>query len=415
MKRHEWPAVAWSFVYFFACLSSFYILRPIRDEFGVSAGVKKLPLLFTGTFLVTALVTPIFGAIVARAPRRKIVPISYHLFSLMLVGFFAALHLGAPRVGVGMVFFVWVSVYNLFVTSVFWSLMADLFTVEQGERLFGLIAGGGTIGAIAGPAATSLLVGHIGAKGLLLVSVALLQVSVVCVLFLVAWARRHGRGELARSSERVVGGSFLDGAHVIARSRFLQGTSLQIVLLTVTATVLYFAQAAIMKANIADEADRTRLLASIDLVVNLATLLLQGVLFTRLVRWLGVGVALAAAPLVSVVVLGASAALPVLAVVLAAIAARRAAHYALERPARELLFTAVGPDEKYKSKNFQDTFVYRGGDVAAAWMLHGLGLAGLGVAGISIVGLPFAVFGIAVAIWLGRRHRELVKTQGEQT
>jgi AAA family ATP:ADP antiporter len=408
-------AVLWSFLYFFACLSSYYILRPIRDEFGVSAGVQKLPLLFTATFIVTLLVTPIFGAIVARVPRRRIVPVSYHLFSLMLVGFFAALHLGVARGTVGIVFFVWVSVYNLFVTSVFWSLMADLFTVEQGRRLFGLIAAGGTLGAMAGPSVTSLLVGEIGTKGLFLVSIGLLQLSVVCVLFLVAWARKHGNSELARTGERSIGGSLVDGAKVTFRSSFLRGTSLQIVLLTTTQTVLYFAQASLVKGAIADEAERTQLLANVDLVVNLATLLLQGVLFSRLVRWLGVGVALAATPVVAILVLGASAALPVLAVVLTAIAARRAAHYALERPARELLFTAVGADEKYKAKNFQDTGVYRGGDVAAAWMLHGLGLAGLGIAGTAIVGLPFAIAGVGVALWLGRRHRELAQQRGDET
>jgi ATP:ADP antiporter, AAA family len=406
VQRHEWTAVGLSFLYFFALLSSYYILRPIRDEFGVSAGVDKLPWLFTGTFLVMLVVSPIYTALVAVVPRRRIVPIAYHAFALMLGGFFLLLRAGVDRDAVGKVFFVWTSVYILFVVSVFWSLMADLFTAEQGERLFGLVAAGGSAGALAGPLLTTLLVGRIGAAWLLLLSAVLVEACVVCVLLLVAWARRHGKSELAARADERMGGSVLAGAELAVRSPMLRGICLQTLLYTAMATLVYFQQAAVLKQAIPDRDHRTEVLALMDLAVNGISLIVQGVLFARLLRWFGTSTALAAAPALSVVGFVALAMTPLLWVFVAVQVARRAAHYALEGPASELLFTAVGREERYKSKAFIDTVVYRGGDFTAAWAREGAVRLGAGLVAISAAGVPLAAAGVAVAIWLGRRYEK---------
>ncbi len=414
VQRHEWVAVGWSFAYFFALLSSYYILRPIRDEFGVSAGTDKLPWLFTGTFVVMLAVSPLYTALVARAPRRRIVPVAYHAFAVMLVGFFAALHAGIDRDTVGKVFFVWLSVYILFVVSVFWSLMADLFTAAQGQRLFGLIAAGGSAGALIGPLLTAALVERIGAGWLLLLSAALLEVCVLCVFVLVGWARRQGEGELAAGPDAKMGGGVLAGAELAVREPFLRGVGAQTLLLTSMATIVYFQQAAFLKAAIPDRDERTAMLALMDFVVNGAALLAQGVLFARIVRGLGVASALAAAPVLSGIGFAALAAAPALWLLVAFQVARRAAHYALERPARELLFTAVGREEKYKSKSFIDTVVYRGGDVASGWAYHAAAAAGAGLVAISVAGVPLAAAGVVAAMWLGRRYVHLTGTRGTE-
>lgn len=220
----ETRAMLWAFGYFFCLLCSYYILRPLRDEMGISGGVDKLPWLFTVTFLVMLLAVPSFGWAVARFTRRRLIPITYRFFAMNLVLFFVLLRAAEDDPVVARAFFVWVSVFNLFVVSVFWSFMADIFSTEQGRRLFGFIAAGGSVGAILGPSITAALVGPLGAVNLLLVSAALLEAAVLCVRRLL----RGPAGEAAPAEGpdregRAIGGGLLAGITEVARSPYLLG------------------------------------------------------------------------------------------------------------------------------------------------------------------------------------------------
>jgi ATP:ADP antiporter, AAA family len=391
----ELKAVLLSFAYFFFLLSSYYILRPLRDEMGVAGGVQKLPWLFTGTFLAMLAAVPAFSALAARVPRHRFIPLSYRFFTANIVLFWALFATGTFRVGSARAFFIWTSVYNLFVVSVFWSFMADIFRHEQGTRLYGFIAAGGSVGALAGPLLTTLLVKPLGPTNLLLVSALLLEATVQCVRALHRWStveRRDERRE--RVAEQPLGGSFISGIRVVFQSRFLLLICAYVLLLTATATFLYLEQAQIVAHASTDPRVRTALFARIDLVVNVLTLLIQGFITGRLLRRWGVGVGLALLPILTVGGFVALAALPTVFVITVVQGIRRAAHFAIERPAREILFIEVPREQKYKSKNFIDTVVYRGGDAITAWTSSALQALGLGI-------VPISALAVALSgVWL---------------
>jgi ATP:ADP antiporter, AAA family len=298
--------------------------------------------------------------------------------------------------GAGRAFFIWTSVYNLFVVSVFWGFMADIFRHEQGARLFGFIAAGGSAGALAGPLLTTWLVKPLGTANLLLVSALLLEVSVQCVLALHRWAARAHtvRPSQRAAGERPLGGDFLSGIRLVFESRFLLALCLYVIFLTSTATLLYFEQAKIVLHASGDPRVRTALFARIDLVVNLLTLFVQAFVTGRLVRRAGIQFGLGLLPVLTILGFAALGAAPTLFVLMAVQAVRRAAHYGIERPAREILFTDVNREERYKSKSFIDTFVYRASDAASAWMSSGLQALGFGA-----VPVASAAIGLS-ALWL---------------
>jgi len=390
----EVKAVLYSFAYFFFLLSSYYILRPLRDETGVAGGVDKLPWLFTGTFVAMLLAVPAFSAIAARMPRHRFIPLTYRFFVANIVIFWALFRFapGNVRVEAARAFFIWTSVYNLFVVSVFWGFMADIFRHEQGARLFGFISAGGSAGALAGPLLTTWLVKPIGPANLLLISAVLLEGSVHCVGALHRWALATQTRKL--EGQKPLGGNFWTGIQLVFRSRFLLGICLYVVLLTATATLLYFEQARIVLHSSADPRVRTALFARIDLVVNVATLVLQAFVTGRLVQRAGIRFGLGLLPILTVFAFVALGLSPTLFVLMAAQAVRRSAHFGIERPAREILFTDVNREERYKSKSFIDTVVYRAGDAATAWMSSALQAMGLGV-------LPVAGAAIALSlVWL---------------
>jgi AAA family ATP:ADP antiporter len=404
LRPGEAGAALAAFLYFFALLAGYYLLRPIREEMAIRGGVESLPWTFTATFGAMAVAIPAYSALVARVPRARAVPIVYRFFLLNLVAFFALFRAGAAPGWTGRAFFVWLSVYNLFVVSVFWSLMADVFTSEQAKRLFGFVAAGGSAGAIAGPALALGLVHLVGIPGLVLLSAALLEVAARSAARL---ARRPAPGGARAEGGEALGGTALSGIAPVVRSRYLLGIAVHVVLFTVTSTFLYLVQARIVAGALGESTRRTQLFAGVDLAVSALQLATQTLATGRIVAGLGLGVALALVPAVTAAGFAALAAAPTLWTVGAFQAIRRAAHFAVERPAREVLFTVVSREEKYKSKALIDTLVYRGGDAAGAWAQAGLAGAGFGVAALSASALPLAAGSLALGLWLAARERRM--------
>jgi AAA family ATP:ADP antiporter len=408
VRADEAGAVLWAFVYFFALLASFYVLRPIREEMAIRGGVDQLHWLFTATFGAMLAALPLYSALVARVPRARAVPAVYRFFLANLLLFWALLRIGAAPVAVARSFFVWLSVFNLFVVAVFWSFMADLFTSEQGKRLFGFVAGGGSAGALVGSTLAGTLVHVVGVANLFLVGAALLELSVVCARRLSAWA--HARGETAgkaASEEAPVGGGPFAGVTAVLRSPYLAAIAVQMLLFALASTFLYFQQARIVAEAIHDSARRTSLFAAVDLGVSVGALAVQSLASGRLAVAFGLGPALASVPALSVAGFAALAAAPSLWVVGAFQVLRRTTHYGLERPGRDVLYTVVGREEKYKSKGFIDTVVYRGGDALAGWAYAALAALGLARPALAAAAIPIAVLSLALAIWLARRHARL--------
>lgn len=402
VRAGEVAALLWSFAYFFFLLGGYYVLRPLRDAMGIEGGVKNLQWLFTATFVAMAVAVPLFGAVVARAERRRIVPVCYRFFLANILIFFALLKIEFHTVHVARVFFVWVSVYNLFVVSVFWSVMADVFDNDQGKRLFGFIAAGGTAGALLGPAATALLAVPLGPVNLLLVAALCLEIAAQCAKRVLRGARSGDAREATRDDR--IGGSILAGAVAVARSPYLLAICAYILFLTLTATVLYFQQAAIVANAFATAAERTRAFATIDLAVGLLTLLIQATATGPFIRRFGVGWALALLPLVTAAGFLILGLWPTLVVVVGFQAIRRAANFAISKPAREILFTLVPREDKYKAKNLIDTLVYRGGDAAAGWAYAAVAATGIALSGIAFLALPAALVWLALAFAMGRGH-----------
>ena len=420
VRDGEAAALLWSCAYFFFVLSAYYVIRPVRDEMGVAGSVENLAWLFTATLIGMLLVHPIFTALVARLPRRRFVPITYRFFILNLVVFFVALRAvdTAGALWVGRVFYVWTSVFNLFVVSVFWSLVTDLYRPEQSRRLFGLVAVGGTLGAILGSSITAGLVHVVGQTTLLLVSALLLEASAWAARALdrqdapMAAAARDEASSAPRAAERVIGGRIFDGIRDVASSPYLLGIAALMLLFTITSTFLYFQQADIVARVYArNRAARTQLFANIDLAVNVLTLVTQVFFTGRVLRWLGIGVGLAFLPLMSAVGFAILGSAPVLAVVVVFQVLRRAANFAIQRPAREVLYTSLPRTEKYKAKNFNDTFVYRLGDQAGAWAYTAIAGLGLGPSGLAFTQIPLSIAWLLLALWLGRRHRRMLEAE----
>ena len=409
----EGPVLAWSFAYFFFLLASYYVIRPIRDALGISGTEDRLTWLYTGTLLGTLVANPILGALVSRFPRRVFLPIVYHILTANLLVFYFLLAglSGDRQLYAGRVFFVWVSVYNLFAVSVFWGFMADVWRSEQGKRLFGFIGLGGTLGGIAGASVTAGLSRAIGPIQLLLVSAVLLQAAVACIRILARVTRAAQRSALAaREAEAPPGHGVWSGIRLVARSPYLLGACGFLLLYSVTSTLIYFEQARLTRAAIADPAARAEFFARIDLVVNLVTAFTQALLTGRILARFGVGGALASLPAITLVGFAALAAFPGRAVLVVFQVVRRIADLAIARPAREVLFTVVSREEKYTAKNLIDTFVYRGGDLAGAWLDRGLGLLALGAGGIAAAFVPIAAAWVALSVALGRRQRTLERS-----
>ncbi|MCD6680508.1 MAG: MFS transporter [Burkholderiaceae bacterium] len=422
VRPGERAPLAWSLLLVFSLLAAYYVIRPIRDEMGVLGGVENLQWLFTATLVAMLVLNPAFSALVRRMPRERFLPAAYLFFAADLVAFAVVLEAAPASLEpwIGRVFFVWTSVFNLFVVSLFWALMVDVFDSEQGKRLFGLLAAGATIGAIAGSSSTASLVGTLGATRLMLASAAMLIVACVCVLAVARGARgiRNDAADRARETpgdEVPIGGSAWAGLSRVARSPYLLAICGYMLLFSITSTLLYFLQAEIVAQQFHDRAARTRFFASVDLMVNVSTLLVQLFLTGRVLHRFGVARTASILPALSVVGFGALALAPTVAVLVGAQLGRRVLNFGLARPTRELLFTVLSREDKYKAKNAIDTVVYRAGDQVGSWSYAALAWAGLGITGIALVALPLSVAWLAVSWWVGRRQENLAALAAEAT
>ena len=407
----EVRALLWSFAYFFCLLAGYYVLRPLRDEMGIAGGVRNLPWLFTATFFVMLAVVPVFGAVVARLPRQRFIPLVYHFFAANIAIFWVMLTFDIEKVHVARVFFVWISVFNLFAVSVFWSFMADLYSSEQGKRLFGFIAAGGSAGALLGPALTVWLAVPIGPVNLLVIAALLLEAAVLCAARLEATAAQLKPETPAAAAARApadagLGGGWLAGIMLVLRSPYLAGIALWVALLSLAGTFLYFQQANIVAAASDDPAVRTRIFATIDLAIGILTLIVQCFATGKLISRFGAGPAAAFLPLVFCLGFVALWLTPMLWVVIAFQAAQRAANFSISNPAREVLFTVLEREEKYKAKNVIDIVVFRGGDAVSGWLFSALRGAGLELGAISLVTVPVTAAWLALALALGRMHEK---------
>ncbi len=435
VREEEVKALFWSCAYFFFVLSAYYILRPIRDEMGVAGGVDNLAWLYTGTLAGMLLLHPLFTTAVSKMSRMRFIALTYRFFMSNLLIFFALLWLApeTANIWIGRIFFIWTSVFNLFVVSVFWSFITDIFRTAQGKRLFGFIGVGGTLGGILGSSLTAFLAVPLDPRNLMLVSVIFLEIAVLCVRRLsglsLGWSASSPTGEgdetyrpspdrLLPPSGRTVpdlrpeepiGGGVLDGIAHVLKSPYLLGICGYMFLFTILSTFLYFQQADIVGRFFEDRALRTAVFARIDLAVNILTVLTQLFLTGRILKLLGVGFTLAILPVVSIIGFATLGVWPALAVVIVFQVLRRAGNYAVARPAREVLYTVVPREDRYKAKNFIDTFVYRSGDQVGAWSYTFMGWFGLSLAAIAFVAVPIAGMWMLIALGLGFKQEKLAR------
>jgi len=400
----ETRALLAGFAYFFCLLSSYYLLRPLRDALGLVGGAGQLQWLFTATFIVMLLLVPVFGLLAQRWPPRRFIALIYRFFAGNILCFAALFAAGLHELAVSRVFFVWISVYNLFVVSIFWSVLADHFSSAQGRRLFGFIAAGGTAGALAGPALAALLAGSVGVAWLAALAALLLELALQCCRRL---QRAAPGGEHATRRDHGLGGGVLSGVQLVLRDRYLLGIVVYLLLHSFASTFLYFEQGRIVAAGLADTAARTRLFAGADFAVSCLSIVLQLGVTGRLLRRFGVAAGLALLPLAGIAAFGALAAWPTLMMLVAAQSARRAVDYALSRPAREVLFTVISREAKYKAKSVIETVVYRGGDAVSGWLAALAASAGIGPGGMALLWLAPTAGWLALSAWLARRQERL--------
>jgi AAA family ATP:ADP antiporter len=395
----ERAAALWSFAYFFTLLAGYYVLRPLRDQMGIAGGVKNLPWLFTATFISLLVAQPLYGALVARLPRARFIPIVYHFFVVNLAVFWLLLTLGIETALVARVFFVWVSVFNLFAVAVFWSFMADLYDAEQGKRLFGFIGAGGTAGALLGPIITIFLSVPLGPINLLIAAAAFLEVAVFCVYRLERVATAQAGAQVQQ--ERIGGGA-LAALPELIRSPYLLGIGAWVSLLSFAATILYFEQAHIVSAAVHNAGGQTRVFATIDLAVGLLTLATQVFATGHLIKRFGTGIAAGVLPAIYV---GGFAALflsPTLAVILVVQVLQRWMNFAIANPARQVFFTVISREEKYKAKNLIDVVIYRGSDALSGWVFDSMQALGLKLGAIALCVLPVTMGWLLLSAALGR-------------
>jgi AAA family ATP:ADP antiporter len=417
IRKNEIPSVAASALFFFCVLTALQVIRPARDALGMQRGIEEIRWLFQGTLVVTLLVNPVFALLVSRFRRMAFIATTYLFFSTSLVLFYLIL-VGAPQaIGerTGQVFYVWFSVFNLFATAVFWALMADRFSLEQSKRFFAVIAVGGTFGALFGPWLAGRLAEPLGTASLLLISAGFL-VGALGAAFVVSRLQPQSVGPTQEPAERsVIGGSAWEGFRAVFKSRYLLGIAVFALISSVMATFIYFTRLRMVEAITTDVDQQTAVFASIDFYAQLATLLAQLFITGHLMKRLGVAITLAALPVVTLVGFVGLAAVGTLTALIVFDSSFRAAQRGIMRPARETLFTIVSREDKYKSKAFIDTAVYRGGDSVTAWLDGVIVRAGMAFGALASITVPLAVGWLGLGLWLGRRQaREAESSEGAQ-
>ena len=439
-KRDEMPLALLAALHYFCVLCGYSFLRPVREAMGVSGGMEQLRWLFIVTSLVSLVFVLLFGGVVARLDRRRFIPIGYGFVIASLFAFAGLLVINSQMgggligtatetplsLGVGYTFYTWLSVINLFINSLFWAFMVDVFDVDQGKRMFAFIGVGGTLGAIVGGWATNVISGMTGSDylpvGLMFIGAAFFAASIALMLLLDRVAVRSGNSRLGgnpaagASRSEIIGGRAVDGLIAVASSPYLLGIAAFIVAMAISNTMIYFAQANIILEATDTFGNRVSSFAQFDMLAQIATLITQLFVTTHLIRRLGVGMTLAVLPLVTLIGFGVLAIWPLYGVMAIFQALHRATRYAISRPSRETLFSVVTPAQKYKAKPVIDVFLYRGGDVAGSGIDAGLRALGLGVGGVAAATVPFAGLWFLLCIGLGRaQQRKAAAQAGEPT
>jgi AAA family ATP:ADP antiporter len=423
VEAGEAPAVTAGLLMFFLLFTGYFMLRPARVTMGVAGGIQNLQWLFTGTFLVTLAVLPLFNWLASKVARRSILPWTCGFSALNLLGFAAALATRPDNLWAARAFYIWLSVFNLLAVSLAWSVSADIFLGRQAKRLFALLAGGASLGGLTGPILGTVLVAPIGHAGLLVLSALLLAGSAGAAMWLHGWRDRHPSPQTAQRERekgtegdtyRPLGGNPFAGATAVFGSSYLAAMALLVVLLASISTFLYFEQARLVAETFPDRTRQTQVFGSFDTVVQALAIFTQFFFTGHIARKLGISVLLAAVPLALTAGFLWLALAPVFAVFVVVMVARRAGEYALVRPGREMLYTAVSAEQKYKAKNFIDTVVYRGGDALSAWMKRALDLLADQSTLAMVIGSGIALVSAAVGVALGRKHSRLETLAGNR-
>lgn len=413
MRDGELRLALVSALFFFLILFGYFLIRPVREAFGVSRGMDQLRWLFACTSAASLLVVLAFGRAVARMNRRRFIPAAY-LFVVACLLVFAGLLIsnadvagsGAeaiPAQWIGYTFYIWLSVVNLFMTSVFWAFMVDTFDQDQGKRLFAFIGIGGTLGAFAGGSAAGWVGNTVDSPhlpaGLMIAASCFFAAAIVVML---AIDRMSGRNQASAAPMRGVDSSrFWEGLQLTLKSPYMLGIGLWVMFMAVSNTMIYFAQANIVLENTDTFSQRVAGFAQFDQASQLAVLLVQLFVTTHLVRKLGVGWTLAILPLATLAGFVVLAVWPVYGVMLIFQAVHRAGRHAVARPSREALFSVATPAEKYKAKPVVDVFLYRAGDLAGVGMEGLLARLGLGIGWMAFATAPLAAAWVALSVGLG--------------
>jgi AAA family ATP:ADP antiporter len=409
LEPGEAPALLASFATLMCVFASYTMLRPVRDALGITSGLDNIPYLFWGVFVVMLLLQPVYGWLTSRLPRTVFLPWVYCFFAANLILFWLWFHVQHEHTWIARTYFVWVSVFNLFVVATFWSLMADVYTREQAGRLFGFIWAGASTGGLIGPFIDRKLAIPLGAINLLPLSAGLLLVSLLFMALVIRWQRRQAAASAAPQhggapgAERGVGGGVFAAFVQVARSPYLLGIVAFVVLMTWVSTFLYLEQQAFVAKVFHSTDERARFFAGIDFWVQAASLTIQFLLFGRLFKWFGMRSLLAAVPLLMTAGYAVFALAPTFMVLVLVYAVRRVADYAITRPCRDSLFTVVSREEKYQAKSLIDTFAYRGGDAVSGSLYKALtGGLGASPAAIGWLGAVIAALWTVLALALGR-------------
>ena len=400
----ETRRLALSFTYFACLLASYYLIRPVRDALAAGLGPDQIKYLASAVFFVMLAIVPVFGWLVARVPRSRLLPGTYAFFVINLLVFAALFHAAPDDLWCARVFYVWTTVFNLFVVSVFWSFMADIWSEAQGRRLFGVIAAGGSLGGLAGPAIARLSVGSVGTEGLTLIAAGLLAATVVLIGLLTREVVAAS-GRPATRLDEPVGGEILAGLGRLAGSPFLLGIAALVALGSVLGMIVYIELAKSAAHAFTTAAARTAFFSQRDLWVNGGSFVLQLLVVGVLSTYLGVRRTLVGSAAIAGIAFLTLAMMPVMGVLVAVNVVLRVTEFGIGKPNRDMLYTVVDEETKYKVKNVVDTVVYRGSDVLSGWIHAGLTALGLSLAGLASVAILIVATLMAIAWAVGTGYR----------
>jgi ATP:ADP antiporter, AAA family len=406
IDRRERAALLLAFLYFFGLLTSYYMLRSVREAMGVRFGPENYSWLYTGTFLVMLLAQPVYGALVSRWPRRLFIPAVYAFFLLCIVGFHLAWQVDAWRDAMAPTFYIWLSVMVLFTVSVFWSYMTDIFDESQAKKVFGFIAAGGSAGGLCGAFLTMTFASTLGIDGILAVSFGFLALAMGCSIALGRQAAQASGRRDAAEMEALIGGTSFAAFRLVVQKVPLRWLSLLMILLGVGGGILYLQQGLMVRELFSDDAERAAYFARIDLLTNLLALTLE----IFLARWLflrfGTARLLTVMPLMLVLGFGVLAILPTAFMIALFQVLSRGVRFAFGEPAFASCYTTLDREIRYKGKGFIDTFVYRLSDVFTQWTARGLGMLGVTGVGLYAFGAVMAALAAWVGYRAGRQHEE---------